>query len=244
MNAAAEARGVQPGSLTVIVPVYNEAPRVEAAVADIVESLEQLRLPYRTRILNDGSTDWSEELERRLRSRGQVEIRSSYPNRGKGAVLRDALRDLDTEFAVVIDGDGEYPAEDIARIVGPLQSGEADWVLGSRYGFGRDRPPQYLATYLVNRIIGHWFYALSRMRLRDPLTGLYGFRCALTADLELHEKRFSYTPELIWKLLRKPGVRWLEVPVGYRFRGYAEGKKIRWWETLTILLAFWRYRKP
>lgn len=45
-------------------------------------------------------------------------------------------------------------------------------------------------------------------------------------------------------LLRQPGVRWLEVPVGYRFRGYAEGKKIRWWETLTILLAFWRYRKP
>jgi len=69
-------------------------------------------------------------------------------------------------------------------------------------------------------------------RVRDDLMRLI---------VRLREKRFSYTAELMWKL-RQRGVRLTEVPVSYRFRSYAEGKKIRWWETGTILLAMLRYR--
>jgi hypothetical protein len=86
------------------------------------------------------------------------------------------------------------------------------------------------------------FFALSGIRFHDILSGLYAFRTDLVDGLELREKRFSYTPELIWKLARKPDLRFREVPISYRFRTYAEGKKIQWWETASILRAILRYR--
>jgi hypothetical protein len=157
-------------------------------------------------------------------------------------VLNRTFPTLLSDFTVVIDADREYSASDLGAVVTPLRSREADWVLGSRCGFGRRRPSQDRLTYLVNRLIDAWFFIWSGIRLRDLLTGLYGFRTELVTGLELREKRFSYTAELIWKVLRKREIRLREVPGSYRFRPYAEGKKIRWWETATIVLAVLRYR--
>jgi glycosyltransferase involved in cell wall biosynthesis len=230
--------------LTVVVPVFDEAPRIEAVVRDLVEVLGRVRLPCTIAILNDGSGDWSAELEARLRKLGPVEVHSFYPNRGKGAMLDRAFDLLDRELAVVIDADGEYAASDVPRVLAPLLAGEADWVMGSRYGFGRPRPRQYLAAWCVNRLVNRWFHLLSGVALNDLLTGLYAFRTASVADVRLRECRFAYTAELVWKVLARTPLRIAEVPIGYRFRSYAEGKKIRWWETGTILLALWRYRSP
>ena len=181
-------------------------------------------------------------LESRLAALGPVELRSFQPNQGKGAMLDRAFPTLETEFTVVIDADAEYRAADIPGLLAPMIEGRADWVLGSRYGFGRRRPTQYFATYLVNRLVNLYFLMLSGIRLQDLLTGLYAFRSELVRDLRLRERRFSYTAELIWKVLRSSSPRLQEVPIAYRFRSYAEGKKIRWWETGTILLAILRYR--
>lgn len=226
---------------TIVVPVYNEAERIEAVVAEIVDELGASGRPFSVLILNDGSTDWSEALESRLLSLGPVVLHSHHTNEGKGAVLGRAFPGIDTALGVVIDADGEYLPRDIPALLAPLERGEADWVLGSRYGFGRPRPRQYWATYRVNRLVNLSFALLSGQRTQDLLTGLYAFRTALVRDVRLRERRFSYTAELMWKL-RHRGVRLTEVPVGYRFRSYAEGKKIRWWETGTILLAMLRYR--
>ncbi|MDX1387923.1 MAG: glycosyltransferase family 2 protein [Acidobacteriota bacterium] len=242
LTRAAPAIEEAPTPVTVVIPVYDEAEHIERVVGDVARALSRSGRPHAVLILNDGSGDWSPELERRLESNGAVRVRSFYPNEGKGAVLNRAFRLVDTELAVVIDADGEYDAGDIEAVVRPLQKDEADWVMGSRYGFGRRRPRQYRLTYFANWVINKWFFLLSGLKFQDLLTGLYGFRTEFVADLKLHEKRFSYTAELVWKLLRHRDIRWREVPISYHFRTYAEGKKIKWWETGTILLALWRYK--
>jgi glycosyltransferase involved in cell wall biosynthesis len=228
-------------TVTVVVPVYNEAPRVDRVVADVVATLGRGVLPFRVLVLDDGSTDWTDELDRSLRSHGPVDIRRFHPNRGKGAVLADALPTLDTAWAVVLDADGEYAASDLPALLAPLADGNADWVIGSRYGFGRPRPPQALCASIANRAIGACFAALSGVHLHDLLSGVYAFRCSGIDGLVLRERRFSYTAELMWEVCRR-GLRIVEVPVAYRFRTYAEGKKIRWWEAATIMAALVRYR--
>jgi glycosyltransferase involved in cell wall biosynthesis len=227
--------------LIVLVPVYNEAERIHEVVRGIVEVLSGVGVVFRVLVLDDGSTDWTEGLQRRLRSHAAIEIRRFAPNRGKGAVLASAIPALEGDTAVVIDADGEYAPADIPAIVAPLADGRADWVIGSRYGFGRPRPRQYVATWLVNRLVNAWFHTLSGVQLQDLLSGLYGFRTSAVADLTLREARFSYTAELLWHVQRR-SLRIVEVPVSYRFRTYAEGKKIHWWETLTILAALLRHR--
>jgi glycosyltransferase involved in cell wall biosynthesis len=234
---------VTPG-VTVVVPVYDEERTLEDVVETMLAELERLALPHEVLILDDGSRDGSPAAAASLAARAPERVRSvAFPeNRGKGALLDDAFRRIETELAVVVDADGEYAARDLPAVLEPLVAGRADWVLGSRYGFGRPRPPQYRATWAVNRAVNAWFAALSGVRLNDLLTGLYAFRTALVRDLRLVERRFAYTPELMWKVLRRGPPRIVEVPVSYRFRDYAAGKKIRWWETGTILAATVRYK--
>jgi glycosyltransferase involved in cell wall biosynthesis len=226
----------------VVIPVFNEAQAIEQVVADVIEQLKRGGAAFEVLILNDGSTDWTDQLERRLTRHDSVCLLSSYPNQGKGAVLNRVFPMLESRFVVVIDADGEYEAADIPVVLAPLIGAAADWVSGSRYGFGRPRPQQYLLTYVVNVLINRWFLLLSGIRFRDVLTGLYAFRTELVEGMTLREKRFSYTAELLCRLARRPGIRFREVPIGYRFRTYAEGKKIQWWETATILWAMLRYR--
>lgn len=227
--------------VAVLVPVYDEAERVECTVREIVRALEPAGFAGRVIVLDDGSRDWPAVLPERLRRAGAAELRRFTPNAGKGAVLAQVFPTLDDDAVVVIDADGEYSGDDVPEVVAPLLAGDADWVLGSRYGFGRPRPRQYAATWLVNRIVNASFNLLSGAGIHDLLTGLYGLRGDLARRSCLRESRFAYTPELAWTLLRH-GARVVEVPVDYRFRGYGSGKKIRWWETATILAALLRYR--
>jgi glycosyltransferase involved in cell wall biosynthesis len=230
--------------ITVVVPVYDEARTLEGVVRGTLDVLETLALPHQVLILDDGSTDGSTAAAERLVASApeRVQAIAFAQNRGKGALLDEAFRRISTELAVVVDADGEYAATDLPAVLAPLFRGSADWVLGSRYGFGRERPAQYRATWAVNRAVNAWFAALSGLELNDLLTGLYAFRTELVADLRLIERRFAYTPELMWRVLRSGRARIVEVPVSYRFRDYAAGKKIRWWETGTILAATLRYK--
>lgn len=229
--------------VTIVVPVYDEASSLEDVIDRCLRASADLPMTSRILLLDDGSADWSDGLETRLIDRERVDLFRFHPNAGKGAVLNRAFPALRSRYVVVIDADGEYAPEEIDRVLLPLHAGTADWVMGSRYGFGRPRPRQYLATSWVNRAINRWFQLLSGLRFQDLLTGLYACRASCIERIVLNERRFSYTAELIWRVLQRGDVRWCEVPVSYRFRSYADGKKIRWWETLTILAAIWRYRR-
>jgi len=223
-------------SCTILVPVYNEAMRIESVVGEIVQELDQLPHDSRILVLNDGSTDWTPDLEQRLRSRGPVRVESFYPNRGTGAMLDEAFDLFETPWAIVLDPDGEYQVGDVPRILDPLRCGNADWVMGSRYGHGRPRPT------LIHRTINQCFRLLSGIRVEDLLTGMYGFRTDLVRGIHLREQRFAYTPELLWKVLARARVRVREIPIDYRVRAYAGKQGARLWEAGTILMALIRYR--
>ena len=229
--------------VTIVIPVYNEAGLLESVVDRCLEVMKSLPLSSHICIVDDGSDDWSPQLDARWGVNDPVTLFRFTPNAGKGAVLNRLFPLLRSRYTVVIDADGEYAPEEIERLLLPLHRGEADWVLGSRYGFQRSRPKQYWATYLANRLLALWFDALSSIGLRDPLTGLYAFRTSEVREMQLREGRFAYTAELLWRAHRGGKTRWKEVPVSYRFRTYEQGKKIRWWELGTLMSAFWRYRR-
>ena len=243
MIPAPQLQALPRAEATIVIPVFNEGDRLQTVVDRCRRAMETLPLSAQICVLNDGSTDWSEHRERLLQQHGDVHVMHRTQNGGKGAVLADLFPHLQSRYVVVIDADGEYAPEEIERLLLPLHRGEADWVMGSRFGFDRPRPRQYRSTYLANRFFSRWFQWLSGVSLRDPLTGLYAFRTETIESLELRESRFAYTAELLWHAQRVARARWHEVPISYNFRTYAEGKKIRWWEGWTLTRAFWRYRR-
>jgi hypothetical protein len=77
--------------------------------------------------------------------------------------------------------------------------------------------------------------------LTDEATGYKLFRTDLLRSLDLESEGFEFCPEVTSKLLRQ-GVRIHEVPITYRPRSFAEGKKIEWHDGLRAIWTLVKYR--
>ena len=113
-----------------------------------------------------------------------------------------------------IDADGEYPPEQIPELLKPIESGEADYVLGSRYLGTRERQP--FIRLLANVAFTGLLCLASGRRITDGQTGFRAFsRRALECAEIIHD--YNYAQVLTLDLLKK-GMRLKEVPISYRFR--------------------------
>ena len=169
-------------------------------------------------VVDDGSTDGSAEV---ARQHGADTVVSHPRNFGLGAALRsglDVAKRMDARAAVYIDADGEYPPEQIPDLLAPIESGEADYVLGSRYLGTRERQP--FLRMIANRMFTGLLCLASGRRITDGQTGFRAFsRRALECAEIIHD--YNYAQVLTLDLLKK-GMRLREVPIAYRFR--ARGK--------------------
>ncbi len=124
---------------------------------------------------------------------------------------------------------------------GSVRAGHGDAVYGSRFlGRGRQatgpvhRAANWLLTWLSNQFTG--------LRLTDMETGQKAFRREAIATLSLVEDRYGIEPEITAKLTRQ-GFRIVEVPVSYRGRSHAAGKKIGFRDGLRALGCIVRYSR-
>ena len=197
--------------LAVIVPAHNEVENLPSTLSRIPR--EGLHNPH-VIVVDDGSTDRSAEV---ARQHGADTVVSHPRNLGLGAALRtglDAARRLDARAAVYIDADGEYPPEQIPGLLAPIECGEADYVLGSRYQGTRERQP--LPRLIANIAFTGLLCLASGRRITDGQTGFRAFsRRALECAEIIHD--YNYAQVLTLDLLKK-GMQLKEVPISYSFR--------------------------
>src|ERR1019366_5572906 len=134
--------------LSVVMPCYNEAATIEEVAARVLTSPFTAELI----IVDDGSTDGTLQLARGLFD-PRVRVLSQGANQGKGAALRRGFAAATAEFVIVQDADLEYDPNDYEQILGPLRSGEADVVFGSRFLGGRPHRVLYFWHSVGNRLL-------------------------------------------------------------------------------------------
>ena len=197
--------------VAVIVPAYNESENLPATLARIPRNN---RPDLKVIVVDDGSTDGTAEI---ARQHGADVVVCHHRNRGLGAALRTGLataNDLDARAAVYVDADGEYPPEQIPDLLAPIESGEADYVLGSRYL--EKRPDQRVLRRLGNVAFTGLLTLASGRRITDGQTGFRAFsRRALECAEIIHD--YNYAQALTLDLLKK-GMRLREVPISYQRR--------------------------
>lgn len=197
--------------VVVFMPAHDE----EESVAQVLNRVpvQLLDHPVKTIIIDDGSTDQTSQAARAAGAR----VITQSPNRGLGAAVRDGLRrSLDFEPAAVVflDADGEYAPEELARMVHPILSGRADYVVGSRFaGEIRRMLPH---RRVGNRILTLLLSWVARRRIGDGQSGYRALsrRAAAAADI-VHD--YNYAQVLTLDLLAK-GFAYAEVPISYHFR--------------------------
>lgn len=220
--------------LAIIVPVYNEA----ATVAQLVSRLRTVPLDKEIIIVDDGSTDGTARELRKLAGT-DVKILRHEKNQGKGAAIRTAIPAVTAEAVVIQDADLEYMPEELPGLLQPIAEGKADVVYGSR--FRGTREGMAFPNLVINKILALTATVLYGQRITDEATCYKLFRADLLKSLPLACRRFEFCPE-VTALVRRRGVRILELPITYHGRTVKAGKKIRPRDAWDAMWTLFKYR--
>jgi hypothetical protein len=207
-DAAVAASG---GRCLAIVVARNEEDAIGEVLARMPE--RACGLPVDRLVVDDGSHD---ETARIALDSG-ARVVSHEHCCGLGAALRTGLelaRDEAYAAAVYLDGDGEYDAAELERVLAPVATGRSDYVRGSRFLGHRDGMSWH--RNLANRTATALLGTLMETVLTDAQTGFRAFsKRALAAARIRHDYNYA---QVLTLSLWGAGIDAVEVPIGYRRR--------------------------
>ncbi len=202
--------------LSIVIPAYNEALRIENTLERIQHHLESKTFPVELIVVDDGSTDRTADLLRGAAARHPaMRVLRNDRNRGKGFSVRRGMLEARGEFILFTDADLSAPIEEADRLLAAVESAGADAGVGSRalqrelIGVHQPRFREYAGRFF-NRLV-HLFTGL---KIRDTQCGLKLFRRTSTRRaFELQcVTGFGFDPEVLF-LIERLGGKVVEVPV-------------------------------
>jgi glycosyltransferase involved in cell wall biosynthesis len=230
-----EAAGLR--TLSVVMPVYNEQETLDRIVRRVASTTLKAELVA----VDDGSTDGSLEILRRLESEGLIDrVIVHERNLGKGAALASGFAAATGDFVIVQDADMEYDPAEYRKLLEPILDDRADVVFGSRFLGGEPHRVLYFWHYVGNRFLTLLSNMVTNLNLSDMETCYKCFRREVLDGLVIEERGFGVEPELTAKVAAG-GWRVYEVGVSYSGRTYAEGKKIGWKDGFRAIYCILKY---
>ncbi|MGC1119541.1 MAG: glycosyltransferase family 2 protein [Candidatus Methanofastidiosia archaeon] len=192
--------------VSVIVPLYNEEKNVQSVVEDLEETLILLGTEFEIILVDDGSTDRTLEIAQAMQRRYQphVKVLVHDVNKGKSAAMMTGFQYAGGEYLVMMDGDGQFRAADIPKMVEKLERGYE--VVN---GWGKKREPitKIIPSLIYNGICQRLF----SLPVHQFNLGFKAFRRDVVRDLHLKRDEHRY----ILPLLKDKGCTITEVSVDY-----------------------------
>ncbi len=213
----------------IVMPAYNEGP----AIADAIADAATLIAPQRIIVVDDASTDDTAAVANKC---GVTLLRHTI-NRGQGAALATgieaALRSA-AQIIVTFDADGQHRASDLPHMVEPIQSGDADVVLGSRF-IGQSKPDIPPIRRIILRLAIIFTLYSSNIDVTDTHNGYRALSRKAAEQLRIKQDRMAHASEILDRIVRCK-LRYVERPVSIRYSEYSLAKGQRNRDAFKLLL--------
>ena len=222
--------------LSIIIPVFNE----ENTIASIIQKVQSADYDKEIIVVDDASTDGTKDVLQKLSQQPKIKIFYHERNRGKGAAIRTAIKNITGNITIIQDADLEYDPVDYTILLKPILDGRADVVYGSRFQGGSHRV-LFFWHYLGNKLLTLFSNVMTNLNLTDMETGYKAFKSNVIKNISLSSDRFGFEPEVTAKIAHNNNYKIYEVPISYSGRDYSEGKKIGWKDGVAAIYFILKY---
>lgn len=230
--------------LSIVIPAYNEGRTIHF-ILDKIKTVSLINnLSKEVIIVNDCSTDDTEQAIRDYISKTpalDIQYFKHEVNKGKGAALHTGISKATGEYLIIQDADLEYDPHEYNDLLKPIVSGYADVVYGSRFIGGNPHRILFFWHTVGNRFLTNLSNMFTNLNLTDMETCYKVFDTKIIQSITLKEKRFGFEPEVTAKIARVPEIRIYEVGISYYGRTFAEGKKIGWKDGFRAIYCILKY---
>jgi dolichol-phosphate mannosyltransferase len=209
--------------LSVVVPTFNERDNVTVLYRRLEATLAGI--PWEVVFVDDNSPDGTWEVVRGLaRQDPRVRCIRRIGRRGLSGACIEGILASSAPYAAVIDADLQHDETQLPKMVGLLQRGEAELVVGSRYieggsadSFNKSRAgASQLATEVAKRVL--------KVEIADPMSGFFMIRRDKFEQLapQLSTQGFKILLDIVATAQGK--LRTIEVPFTFGSRQHGESK--------------------
>lgn len=197
----------------VIIPAYNEEDSIFSVIRDIEDYCTEENIRYL--VINDCSTDRTKEILKEY----NISYLDLPINLGIGGGVQTGYQyalENGYDIAVQFDGDGQHMATYIKNLIAPIEAGEADIVIGSRFLIKEGFQSSVLRRFGI-RFLSGVINVLCSIRVKDVTSGMRAVNRRMIKEFSRNYAQDYPEPEsiLFAGLL---GARIIEVPVQMRER--------------------------
>jgi glycosyltransferase involved in cell wall biosynthesis len=204
--------------ISVFFPAFNDENIIGSMVKAASDLLPTLTDNYEVIVINDGSTDSTENVVAQIaRDMPHVRLISHDVNQGYGAALRSGFRNATKDLVFYTDGDGQYDVRELSSLL-PFMTADCDVVNG--YKVKREDPVhRVILGSMYNRLA----HLLFRLPTRDVDCDFRLIKRSALGGIDLRSSSGVICVEMIYKL-KLAGCIFAETPVHHYPRKFGKSQ--------------------
>lgn len=215
--------------ISVVIPCFNE----EAGIAHVLETMPEY--VDEVIVVDNNSTDDTAAVAQAWGARVIHEARKGY-----GSAYLAGLPVATGDIIATVDGDGTYPAQQIAPLIDSLLAANLDFLSASRFPLQnpeamrrRNWLGNMVLTWTARLLYGYWF--------ADSQSGMWVFRRSVLRWVQPGQTGMAFSEEIKLAAVLAPQVHFGERPIAY-FERIGETKLFTWRDGFKNLWFLFLYR--
>lgn len=228
--------------ISIVIPAFNEAENLPFLCDEIAEVMSQITDEYEVIIVNDGSSDKTQETIEKLFNNDNkhivgINFRSNF---GKASALSAGFIEAQGKIIFTMDADLQDDPKEIPNFLVKIEEGfdlVSGWKKNRKDSFIKNTSSKFF-NFVTSRF--------SRVKLHDFNCGFKAYKAEVAKSLDLYGQLHRYIPVMA----RNKGYRIGEIPVHHRKRKFGKSKygPVRFvngfLDLLTVMMLTKYFKRP